>query len=401
MLEDDLSIMVPEAAAASYDLEEAAEGAPVTPPRAEMARSRATGSFQKMAPPAMAAAPMMAKRRSMSPLGGIVNAARDAFGGAPGGGGAGMDLDEADGGDSDARSELEPELTVDAALLDYDLLRMPGAGEPHRGRLQPGSVIAFQAISLKVQVEVLTAVGSLNENAAYAVDRLVLPPHARAPRESAGTFDYRYQCSAPVDVPSVAAWRVLPVATADVEIAAAYQCVPSVEPKVYRTVNLKNRSEHALLSGPVDVFVAGGFLLTAQLPTLPPQGDGETLGLGVEEAIKVARNTAYRETTGGLLGGSTVLPHEITIDVENRTQRPATIEVRERVPVTTDDDIKVEEVKVEPMWKKDEQPRDGRVIRGARSWRITVAPGEKKSLFAEFSVKIPSSKMLQGGNRRV
>jgi Domain of unknown function (DUF4139)/N-terminal domain of unknown function (DUF4140) len=401
-LEDELSI-VPEVSA-SYEMDERAEGAPSMPmtPPAAPARRSATGSMQRMAPMAPSAslaapAPAMLRKRA-SPLGGVVNAAMEAFGGPPGAGGGGMRADMDDGA---AAPPPEPELTVDGALLDYDLLRMPGPSESNRGRLQPGSVIAFQAISLKVQVEVLTAVVSLNENAAWAVDQLQLPPHARAPRESAGTFDYRYACSAPVDVPSVAAWRVLPVATADVEIAAAYQCVPSVEPKVYRTVSMKNRSEHALLSGPVDVFVGGGFLLTAQLPTLPPQGDGETLGLGVEEAIKVARNTAFRETTGGLLGGSTVLPHEITIDVENRTGRPATIEVRERVPVTTDDDIKVEEVKVEPPWRKDEQPRDGRVIRGARSWRITVAPGEKKSLFAEFSVKIPSSKMLQGGNRRV
>jgi uncharacterized protein (TIGR02231 family) len=315
------------------------------------------------------------------------------FGGAPGGGGAYPDAAPPE--------PPEPELTVEGALLDYDLLRMPGPAEANRGRLKPGSAIAVQALSVNVEVNVLMAVLMVSEEKSQALDRLVLPQHARWPRETAGTFDYRYVCNTPADVPSAPAWRVVPVATADVAIAAEYLCVPSVEAKVYRTVSLKNRSEHALLAGPVDVFVGGGFLLTAQLPTLPPSGDAETLGLGVEESIKVARNTAFRETTGGLLGGSTLLPHEISIDVENRTGRPATIEVRERVPVTTDEDVKVEEVKVEPMWKKDDGPREGKVIRGARSWRITLAAGEKKKLSAEFSVKIPSSKMLQGGNRRV
>lgn len=379
---------------------ELAPPAPPPPPRAAP-----TGAFRPMAPPAvsMAAAPAkMAPRLQRARSGFFGGAMKDEApaeeelslelgGDAPSGG----------GGAFAAAPPPEPELTVDEALLDYDLLRMPGPLEPHRGRLQPGSIVALQAVALHVQLDVLMAVITTSESAARAIDRLALPPHARPPRDTAGSFDYRYLCSTPADVPSAAAWRVIPVATADVAIAAEYQCVPSVEPKVYRTVSLKNRSEHALLSGPVDVFVGGGFLLTAQLPTLPPQGDGETLGLGVEEAIKVARNTSYRETTGGLLGGSTVLPHEVTIDVENRTGRPAQIEVRERVPITDDDDVKIEEVKVEPMWRKDEAVRDGRVVRGARSWRITVAPGEKKSLFAEFHVRIPSSRMLQGGNRRV
>lgn len=293
------------------------------------------------------------------------------------------------------------QVTVDEALLDYDLLRMPGAADPGRGRLQPNSLLEIQAVAVHLQVEVLVALLSLQERKAQSVDLLAPPPHACPPRESAGSFDYRYVCQTPADVPSVAAWKVVPVATADVAIAAEYQCVPAVEPKVYRTVALKNRSEHALLSGPVDVFVAGGFLLTAQLPTLAPGGDAETLGLGVEEAIKVARNTAFRETTGGLLGGSTVLPHEIAIDLENRTQGAATIEVRERIPVSDDDDVKIEEVKVEPAWRKDEGVRDGRTTRGARSWRLSLAPGEKRRLSAEFTVKIPSSKMLHGGNRRV
>lgn len=398
--------LLPQAAAEPMD-EEAGAVDELAPPAPPPPRAP-TGAFRPMAPPSMSmAAPMpaparmapkMARARGFSFGGGAREEALEvdssvelAAGAAPGGGGA---------WDAPAPPP-EPELTVDEALLDYDLLRMPGPLEARRGRLQPGSIVAFQAVSLHVQLDVLMAVITTHETAAHAVDRLVLPPHARPPRDAAGSFDYRYVCSAPADVPSVAAWRVVPVATADVAIAAEYQCVPSVEPKVYRTVSLKNRSEYALLSGPVDVFVGGGFLLTAQLPTLAPQGDAETLGLGVEEAIKVARNTAFRETTGGLLGGSTVLPHEVTIDVENRTGRAAQIEVRERVPVTGDDDVKVEEVKVEPMWKKDEGPRDGRVVRGARSWRITVGPGEKKSLFAEFHVRIPSSRMLQGGNRRV
>lgn len=309
------------------------------------------------------------------------------------------------GGEEGGAPEPEPavpELDVEEGLLDYDHLALRGPAEPQRGRLQPMSrETIWAAVGIRVEVSAVVALLSLHEQTAFTTLQLPLPEHARDPRESAGAFDYRFTCEGPVDVPSAHGWKHVEVATADVELAPEYQAVPSVEPKVYRTVRVKNRSTHALLAGPVEVFSAGGYLLTAQLPTLPPGGGAETLGLGVEEAIKVARNTSYRESTGGLLGGTAVLTHEIAVDLDNRLPQPATVEVRERVPVTTDEDVKVEEAKIDPAWRKDDQPRDGVVTRGARAWRVTLGPGEKRKLVAEFVLKIPSSKMLQGGNRRV
>ena len=38
---------------------------------------------------------------------------------------------------------------------------------------------------------------------------------------------------------------------------------------------------------------------------------------------------------------------------------------------------------------------------GARRWLLTVPPGEKQKVTAQFHIKIPSDQMLVGGNRRV
>lgn len=292
----------------------------------------------------------------------------------------------------------EPQLELGAELLDYGNLFMaaPGAG---RGRLQraPDAGVAFLA-TLQVEVSVLMALVATSETRAAQVDQLRLPARAVAP--DGGSFDYRYDCAARVDVPSKGEWTLVPVADADVGLAAEYACVPSVEPQVYRTVKLHNRSKHALLPGPIDVTLGDEFLLTADLPLIAPGEKDARLGLGVEEAIKVARKTHFKEGTGGLLGGSTVLPHHVEIELANRLRFPALVEVRERVPVSLDDDVKIEESKVEPPWEKDEGLRDGAVVRGARAWRVTVPPGQKTTLSAQYVVKIPSDKMVVGGNRR-
>lgn len=122
----------------------------------------------------------------------------------------------------------------------------------------------------------------------------------------------------------------------------------------------------------------------------------------MEEAIKVARKTQFKETTGGFLGGSAVLPHDIEIELNNRLSAPALIEVRERVPVVepSEKDVKVEEVAVAPAWEKVETPIDDQVLKGARRWRITVPPGESMKLTAQYAIRMPSDRMLVGGNRR-
>jgi hypothetical protein len=178
--------------------------------------------------------------------------------------------------------------------------------------------------------------------------------------------------------------------------------VPSVEAKVYRTLEIANDTAHALLPGPVDVSAGEQFLLTTSLPAVPPGARTKRLGLGVEESIKVARKTTFKETSGGLLGGSTVLPHEVSIEIDNRLSVPVDLEVRERMPVVAADekDIKIEEQDVHPPWEVVDEPLDDVLVHGTRRWRITVPARQSAQLVAEFSIRIPADKMLVGGNRR-
>lgn len=296
-----------------------------------------------------------------------------------------------------------PPLSPQAELMDYDRLVMPGPAAPaRRGRLQPASEWEFAfAVGVVVQVDVVVALINRALAEAQRVGSLPLPAGCQPPRPLQ-SFDYRYDCAQRLDVPSNAQWVVVPVMECAVALSPEYVCVPSVEQKVYRTLQVKNAGVHALLPGPVDVSAGDDFLLTAQLPPIAPGADAQRLGLGVEEAIKVARKTTYQETSGGFLGGSTVLPHELEIEINNRLGSPARLEVRERVPYAPpgEKDLKVEETAVNPPWEKLEL-LDGEVLNGARRWRLTVPPGSKQVLTAQYAIRMPADKMLVGGNRRV
>ena len=305
----------------------------------------------------------------------------------------------------------EPAFRPETALLDYQRLVMgaPDAGAG-RGRLRPvtqieGGAGAHVQVNLRVDVDVSVLVGVVAHARDGAQQVAALPLPARC-QEAAPLdhFDYRYDCAHRVDVPSTGAWDTVPVMTCAVGLRPGYVTVPAVEPQVFRTLELSNTSGHALLPGPVDVSVGDELLLTSTLPGLPPGAEGLRLGLGVEEAIKVARRTRFREQSGGLLGGKSVLVHELEVELNNRLGTPAAIEVRERVPVPEagQKDIEVEETPGKPAWQKEELPLDGEgaPVPGLRRWRLTLAPGERVTLVGRYAVRIPSDKMLVGGNRR-
>jgi uncharacterized protein (TIGR02231 family) len=194
----------------------------------------------------------------------------------------------------------------------------------------------------------------------------------------------------------------VPVFSAPVGLSAEYVCVPSMESRAFRTVKVENRTPHALLAGPVDITLGEEFLMTSPLPTLAP-GATQRLGLGVEESIKVSRNTRFDEASGGVFGGSSLLTHHVCVELANRTSQRVTVEVLERVPAvpsSAEKDIKVDEAEVRPAWSKRALLPGETPVEGERAWKVTLQPGETQTLNATWAVRIPSSKMLVGGNRR-
>ncbi|MFI0937592.1 DUF4139 domain-containing protein [Streptomyces sp. NPDC021020] len=278
-----------------------------------------------------------------------------------------------------------------ADLLDYARLTLAGpesAGE-HRGTLQPPS-------------PALGAVGGEYRSRADRVAGLARPAHAVDVRTSAGSFDYRFDTAAPADVAADGRWHTVPVGEVPVDADFVYVCVPSVDPAVFSTVRLTNTSSHALLAGPVDVLVDGDFVLTAPLPTLAP-GQRQSVGLGVAESVKAARRTHMRESTAGLRGGTTVLDHTVEIDVANRLPYPVAVHVRERVPVSADKDVRIDEHRASPPWEAATAPLEGQEdgwAAGVRTWRVELEPGSTATLSGGYAVRLPAGKAVVGGNRR-
>jgi hypothetical protein len=295
------------------------------------------------------------------------------------------------GGGGGAAYRPPPPPPPPVARLDYGNLRMAPAASPARGRLVPAPPDRHA-----------TAVEEEVAGMRRRVETLALPAGCEA--AWLHTYDYAFATDGAVDVRADGAWHSIAVTAKAAAAKLRHVAVPREQADVFRVASIANPLPGPLLPGPIDVYDRGRFLVTSAVGFTPPGGSVE-VGLGVDPAVKIARNTEFREEVGGMLRGALKLIHAITIDVENLSGRAIELEVRERVPVVRegDDDVEVTLGKVEPAWERwtpdPEAPRDER-LRGGHRWRLSIPAAQKRTLRAGYEVKISGRQELVGGNRR-
>lgn len=302
-----------------------------------------------------------------------------------------------------AAAEPAAELRAAPELLAYGSLRMPPPADSRRGALMRADhgemyMAVLARLQVHVAVDVLAVIAHATERARQVV-RQPLPPRHVAPRDEDG-FDYAYRAEAPADIPSDGTFHTLALSQHDAPARPRYVVVPREARDVFRLVEIESPLDAPLLPGPADIYIGEDFLVTTDVRSTPPRGK-LSLGLGVEQGIKVSRNTGFSEKTSGLMRGSLALRHDIRIAVANRLDRPALVEVRERTPVPAvadDSDVEIAIVDVSPGWEDYEQA--DAPIRGGHRWQLEVAPGAEATLAACYEVRISAKHELVGGNRR-
>ncbi|MEW5848335.1 MAG: DUF4139 domain-containing protein [Myxococcota bacterium] len=293
------------------------------------------------------------------------------------------------------------------SLDDFTLLRLSNPDDASgRARLRAldsrtAYLETLERAKGEIVVDVATLVNSAQELAAQ-IAALPLPRGAVNVRSAAGeAFDFAYHADGVVDVPSDGVFHSVALGNRTAEAQVQYVVVPREDSNVYRVSVIKNPTDAPLLSGPAEIYVGGEYVLTTNLPTVRPRGQ-ITLGLGVEQAIKCARNTQFREArSGSKVVAMTELWHDITIQIVNGLERNIDCEVRERIPQPAKGaEVVVEEGEVSPAWSTYPQVERGAPLEGGRRWMIMVPARGEKTLKAQYVVKIYANNEIVGGNRR-
>ncbi|MCC6151003.1 MAG: DUF4139 domain-containing protein [Planctomycetes bacterium] len=356
--------------------EEEGAGADAAPEAAEYEAMPATVAMamEPPAPPRGAPqnAPMMQSRGPMKDLDdGILSAKSGAFGG-PGGGGASFA--------PPPPPPQAPDTSED--WLDFDSLTLPAVTDRwRRGKLTPAHAQGLD----------YGAVSELESVQAHAI--------ARDVRQTRGQFDHQFSAEGKAEIPGNGrAHRVFLLAR-DCACAMRFTSVACEDDRVFREAELHNPLQAPLLPGPVDVFVEGALLTTTELGATD-RGGSLRVGLGVEERLRVVRNVRVSEESKGMLGGSTAVHHKVSVEVTSSLPAEVSVDVIERLPVSSDKEIQVAIDKAEPRPQEYDQKARGQIVRGGRLFALAIKPGAKAALNFDYTITLHADSELVGGNRR-
>ncbi|WP_083567302.1 mucoidy inhibitor MuiA family protein [Hyphomicrobium sp. CS1GBMeth3] len=173
-----------------------------------------------------------------------------------------------------------------------------------------------------------------------------------------------------------------------IEPQLTVRAVPKVEPKAYLYAKLTLPKGAPLLPGAVSLFRDGTFVGTGRLPTLSP-GEEHELGFGVDDLVRV-RHAISAETRGetGLISTSRTDNRNYLITVKSMHERAIDFAVFDQIPVSANQDIKVDLSGKAPT----RQNVDDR--RGVLVWEGKLEPDQEQTIEFGYRVSWPSAKSV-------
>lgn len=198
------------------------------------------------------------------------------------------------------------------------------------------------------------------------------------PVHSSRGFDYRYTSKRPETIRSDGAFHRIFLFEKKLPIELFYESAPSKAKLAYLVGRAKYVDKIPLLSGPVSVFHNMDYTGQAMLPTISG-GESFTLHLGANQEISIQQNELTFRKTEGLISRSYKNRTEMIITVRNQRRSTIQINLLERIPVSTDERLRVEVVSVvpSPLSKSD---------RGIYLFHLTLKPGETQKIRLVYDI---------------
>lgn len=174
-----------------------------------------------------------------------------------------------------------------------------------------------------------------------------------------------------------------------------YSSYPRSGGYTYLGSRVSNAKDLQLLSGRVNIFLAGDFVGTSHIDTIGP-GEEFDLYLGVDENVKVKREQIEKKVDETIIGGipsptkKTTFKYKLT--VENYKSKKIKVRLFEAMPISQDDRIKVKpgQVNLEPKEK------DWKDRKGVWLWEMELEPGHKQELIYSYAVEHPREMLVEG-----
>ncbi len=168
-----------------------------------------------------------------------------------------------------------------------------------------------------------------------------------------------------------------------------YVAAPKLVEQAYRRATIVNDSEHVLLPGQVNIFHGTEFVGRTEFEDAIAPGQEFEIHLGADDRVSVTRELVESRVDKKFLGKNRRLLYGYRIEVENLKDTKESVTVRDQLPVSQHEEIKVDAARIEP------QPKE-RTELGLIEWELVLEPMEKREIRLDFTVEHPRDMGLIG-----
>ena len=209
------------------------------------------------------------------------------------------------------------------------------------------------------------------------------PPQLSAdlPVSLAGGYDLAFTAPRPETVRSGQGERTVPLLIESWPVQVQRQVFPALATDAYLVAQLKSPSRTVLPGGEASLFVGADPAGSASLKLVVP-GESFTLPLGVDPAVRTARNVRLVQAREGFISKDDVNTYEVTLEVPNPYAFPMHVRVVDQWPLSRDGKVEVKLVRTTPAARQDEKT-------GELQWDLVVPPSGKSTVSFEYSLRRP------------
>jgi uncharacterized protein (TIGR02231 family) len=191
----------------------------------------------------------------------------------------------------------------------------------------------------------------------------------------------------PLDIPADGAQHGTVVAIEQLPVSMEYMALPKLAPYVFLKSEIVNRAAYPLLPGKVNTFTGNTYTGSSQLKKVAA-GEKFDLFFGTDDQVTVKREELKQRKEAGMFSKNRV-SYRYRIELGNFRKEPLTVTLRDQLPVSGDEEIKV--TLDEPSLKPEEVKSDGTV-----TWKAPLQAGEKKELTFGIVVEYPRDREITG-----
>jgi uncharacterized protein (TIGR02231 family) len=193
-----------------------------------------------------------------------------------------------------------------------------------------------------------------------------------------------------VDIPSDNSPHKTTIARDNLPCVFDYVSAPLIDEQVHLRASIENTTERVLLNGDANIFLSSEYVGTTRVKTTAPTEKFKVF-LGIEDNIKVKRELIERNVEKGnaLQGNIRRISYAYRISVRNYAGEPRRIVIRDHLPVSQHEKVKVKVQHVQPV------PTE-RTKLELLTWKFTLPTDSEQKIEYRFVVEHPQDVRVIG-----